>query len=221
MPQPRPNQCLHVKMEVMFDGGSRGNPGVAGAGAVVTCQQTQLMQVSSTTPTTQLVWYNRRVTKLRDYLGIRQTNNQAEYQGLCIGLKQAMDDLYHIIAETTTTTSTTTTTTTEWTNKEAMSIEFKVDCVVQGDSQLVINQVNGEYVCRNNGLKPYLSRVQEYVKSMANPHTFGGGDGDDNKNNDKNNIVISVNTRFEHVLREFNSVADGKALDVSFFFGIC
>ena len=120
-----------------------------------------------------------------------------------------MDDLYHIIAETTTTsTTTTTTTTTEWTNKEAMSIEFKVDCVVQGDSQLVINQVNGEYVCRNKGLKPYLSRVQEYVKSMANPHTFGG---DGNKNNHKNNIVISVNTRFEHVLREFNSVADGKA----------
>ena len=84
IPQPRPNQCLHVKMEIMFDGGSRGNPGVAGAGAVVTCQQTQLMQVSSTTPTTQLVWYDRRVTKLRDYLGIGQTNNQAEYQGLYV-----------------------------------------------------------------------------------------------------------------------------------------
>ena len=53
------------------DGASRGNPGPAGAGAV-------------------LVLGEGRVMRLGKYLGV-QTNNVAEYQGVIIGLEKALE----------------------------------------------------------------------------------------------------------------------------------
>ncbi|MGL6343117.1 MAG: reverse transcriptase-like protein, partial [Waterburya sp.] len=50
------------------------------------------------------------------YLGEKKTNNQAEYGGLLLGLRKALElEITHL--------------------------------VVFGDSQLIINQVNGEYAC--------------------------------------------------------------------------
>ncbi|MBU1154459.1 MAG: ribonuclease HI family protein [Proteobacteria bacterium] len=54
------------------DGGSRGNPGPAGAGAVLYDEQGQ------------------EVAALSRYLG-RTTNNEAEYQALLMGLRRAQE----------------------------------------------------------------------------------------------------------------------------------
>ena len=54
-----------------FDGGSRGNPGIAGSGAVIYDH------------TGKEVWHGY------NYVGGTNTNNQAEYDGLIVGLEQA------------------------------------------------------------------------------------------------------------------------------------
>lgn len=57
------------------DGGSRGNPGPAGYGVVITDQNRQ------------------KIATLNEFLG-RQTNNYAEYQGLLAALKYALQHGY-------------------------------------------------------------------------------------------------------------------------------
>ena len=53
-----------------FDGCSKGNPGRAGAGAVIYCNQTE-------------IWADAK------FVGARETNNVAEYTGLIMGLHEA------------------------------------------------------------------------------------------------------------------------------------
>lgn len=59
-----------------FGGGSRGNPGVAGSGAVL---------LVHTYDTSRIVWYGAK------YLGPLASNNVAEYEALLIGLHAAQD----------------------------------------------------------------------------------------------------------------------------------
>lgn len=59
-------------LRVFSDGAARGNPGPAGAGAVITDAKGNV------------------VARLGHYLG-RQTNNVAEYQGLLLGLRHAAE----------------------------------------------------------------------------------------------------------------------------------
>ena len=59
-------------LRVFSDGAARGNPGPAGAGAVITDAQGHVL------------------ARLGHYLG-RQTNNVAEYQGLLLGLRRAQE----------------------------------------------------------------------------------------------------------------------------------
>ena len=60
----------HRKLRVASDGAARGNPGPAGAGAVLFDEQGHVLE------------------RLGKFLG-RQTNNVAEYQGLLLGLRRA------------------------------------------------------------------------------------------------------------------------------------
>ena len=62
----------HRKLRVASDGAARGNPGPAGAGAVVFDEHGQVLE------------------RLGKFLG-RQTNNVAEYQGLLLGLRRAQE----------------------------------------------------------------------------------------------------------------------------------
>jgi ribonuclease HI len=61
-----------TELTIHADGAARGNPGPAGAGAVLTDMQGKI------------------VKEVCRYLG-ETTNNQAEYQALIIGLKEAKD----------------------------------------------------------------------------------------------------------------------------------
>jgi len=57
-----------MKIEIFTDGGSRGNPGIAGIGAVIKL--------------------NNQTRKYSQFLGDYKTNNEAEYQALIFALKK-------------------------------------------------------------------------------------------------------------------------------------
>lgn len=106
-----------------FDGGSRGNPGIAGAGMAIFDSESQL-----------------EIVGVFKYLDIA-SNNVAEYTALADGLELAREmGVKHII--------------------------------VEGDSQLVINQVNGVYKVKADHLKPLhqkaLSKSKEFVSFNLN-----------------------------------------------------
>jgi len=72
LPSSGPGVAAGNRIRVYSDGAARGNPGLAGAGAV-------------------LVEPNGRVVeRLGKFLGV-QTNNYAEYMGLLLGLKRAKE----------------------------------------------------------------------------------------------------------------------------------
>ena len=108
--------------KLYFDGCSKGNPGKAGAGAVIYKNNMEIFSISI-------------------FVGEKETNNVAEYTGLLIGLK------------------------------EAVKLEIK-DLVVNGDSQLVIKQMKGEYqVKAPNLIKLFTEAKQlegEFEKIMFN-----------------------------------------------------
>jgi ribonuclease HI len=73
LPLPEPKRAGPRNAVIVFsDGAARGNPGPAGAGAVLADQAGNV------------------IARLGRYLG-RQTNNVAEYEGLLLGLKHARE----------------------------------------------------------------------------------------------------------------------------------
>jgi ribonuclease HI len=85
-----------------FDGRSKGNPGLAGAGSVI-------------------YNYDKEIWAKSVFIGDKITNNEAEYTGLIIGLNEAINM-----------------------NIKSLSVE--------GDSMLVIKQMNGEYQVKSEKL---------------------------------------------------------------------
>lgn len=57
-----------MKIEIFTDGGSRGNPGLAGIGAVLNL--------------------DGKIKKYSEFIGENKTNNEAEYQALIFALKK-------------------------------------------------------------------------------------------------------------------------------------
>ena len=71
------NVDVYDKYILFFDGCSKGNPGKAGAGAVLyrtDPDQTDLLEI----------WASA------EFVGLKQTNNYAEYMGLILGLAEAV-----------------------------------------------------------------------------------------------------------------------------------
>jgi ribonuclease HI len=162
LPSPQPptpffetsSSTSTISVHISFDGGSRGNPGVAGAGAEVITRY-----LSTTAPkveqSNQKVLAARRVIQRRKkvhhrhYLNAHSTNNQAEYQGAICGLQQTFNDLV------------------EYARGQNLAREaFPVDLILQGDSKLVINQLKGVYQCRNSNLIPCYRQCMNLVAEM-------------------------------------------------------
>lgn len=99
-----------------FDGCSKGNPGLAGAGAVIYLN-------------------NREIWTESIFVGEKATNNYAEYSGLLLGLEKALE------------------------------LEVNV-LLVQGDSQLVINQMNGDYNCSSPNLIELYNKSKDIAKKF-------------------------------------------------------
>lgn len=101
-----------------FDGGSRGNPGIAGAGMVLYDSETRAE-----------VWCGMK------FLGDGFTNNQAEFCGLVTGVKCAL----------------------------ALGVRH---IVVQGDSQLILRQISGEYKVKSPSLKSYYTEAMRVIEGF-------------------------------------------------------
>jgi ribonuclease HI len=117
-----------------FDGCSKGNPGMAAAGAVLYKNDNE-------------IWTGSK------FLGYKETNNYAEYMGLIIGLNQAIE----------------------------MNIN---ELNVEGDSMLIIKQMNGQYKVNSSNL------IEVHKLAM--------------------NLKSKFKTiKFTHIYREKNNRADG------------
>lgn len=113
------------KIYVNTDGGSRGNPGVAGCGAVVSSSDGQILK------------------KAFKSLGTT-TNNEAEYQGVILGLE---------------------------TVKKFFSGEQlkEIEVIVRMDSELVCRQLTGVYQIKEERLYPYFMKIWNFkVKDIPN-----------------------------------------------------
>ena len=106
--------CKRENWLLQFDGGSRGNPGTAGAGAVLYTLHDDGDENNVIKKTEKWAGYF--------YIG-NTTNNVAEYMGLIEGLKQAI----------------------------VLDIKY---IEIEGDSQLVISQLNGIYRVKHSNLIP-------------------------------------------------------------------
>lgn len=95
---------------LQFDGASKGNPGKAGAGAVIYLNNNE-------------IWNGSK------YIGNNFTCNYAEYYGLIMGLEEAF-------------------------NRNIKNIN------VEGDSQLVINQLNGKFQVKSQNLIDLYTRAK-------------------------------------------------------------
>ena len=123
---------------MLFDGGSRGNPGRAGAGAHILMPLEMLGfgehnsgalmrgfdERRDLYPQYREVWHDSA------FLGERVTNNEAEYRGLIMGLEAAASQMHRTLD-------------------------------VYGDSQVVINQMKGLYKIKAPNLVPLYERARE------------------------------------------------------------
>ena len=144
---------------LQFDGGSRGNPGIAGAGYTIYDSSPFHSSPSSSSNT------NIKEVKSGSYfVGFSSTNNEAEYLALIKGLECCQKlGIKHVIA--------------------------------QGDSALVVNQVNKAWKCKKQNLQKLLQDVNEII---------------DIKGRDSKEIKSSSFQSFQiqHIPRELNRRAD-------------
>lgn len=105
-----------ISLNLYTDGASRGNPGHAGAGAVLTDAKGVV------------------VATAKKYLG-RCTNNVAEYQALIIGLEEAL-------------------------RLHCRRLQIFLD------SELLVNQINGSYRVKNEGLKVLMQSVRKLLSFL-------------------------------------------------------
>ena len=156
-----------VQITIHFDGGSRGNPGIAGAGA-------EVVIIKNTTP---LI-----ITKylIRQFCGMRETNNHAEYQGLISGLEHARTLLSELTEVPSSVTSL----------PSSMSKPL-FNLQVFGDSNLIIQQLRGNWQCKNDNIRPLYLRCQRLIHEI--------------RQIDKSK---SSNVSFDHIYREQNKIAD-------------
>ena len=128
-----PKLYSKIAFRMNFDGCSKGNPGLCGAGAAIYHDNDE-------------IWGGTL------FVGVNATNNRAEYSGLILGLQKALE----------------------------MNIK---ELHVQGDSQLVINQMTGKYKYNSPNLLDLYDTAKTLEKRFIKVH-------------------------YEHILRNFNKRAD-------------
>ena len=181
-----------IVITVYFDGGARGNPGVAGAGAVITSQ-------INGEDTSQVV-------KIRQYCGPNATNNVAEYTGLLLGLRTAKDFAEKYWRDMSKTKTGASAAAVSLTSSVRATPPIDIRINIRGDSDLIIKQMNGQYKCKNAKLMPLYDdcrSIASQLKMMehANLNVQGGDAG----------MKCRVSIDMSHVYRNDNKVADALA----------
>lgn len=126
----RPNgkaatSVVNLTYEIVFDGGSLGNPGQGYGSYVIRCG-------------------NEEIERRRLDFGDRVTNNQAEYRTLIA----ALESLLRLVG----------------------AGAGQTNVIVGGDSQLVINQVNGSWKVKHADLQPLRQRAADLLSRFGSRH---------------------------------------------------
>eukprot|EP00978_Attheya_sp_CCMP212_P024665 scaffold77843_cov52-Attheya_sp.AAC.4 len=135
-----PNVDASLEIIIYFDGGSRGNPGVAGSGAHVAVTATNYNNPNGTATTKACSW------EIREYIGNKATNNVAEYRGVLSGLKCAQREAEAFAKD----------------HKRRWNVQVKV----YGDSNLIINQLLGSNACKSPSIRPLYEQSLQIVNDM-------------------------------------------------------
>ncbi|MFZ2886427.1 MAG: ribonuclease HI family protein [Minisyncoccia bacterium] len=106
------------KVTIYTDGGARGNPGPAGAGAVI--------------------HHDGKTTEIKQFVGEHRTNNWAEYEAVEIALGRALE-----------------------LGLKGRDIDFKLD------SQLIVEQMKGNYKIKDPGLKEQAADVHSLLGNFG------------------------------------------------------
>ncbi len=122
---PLPGLAPEQPITIVFDGGSKGNPGL-GYGSYA------------------MRWPGQPQQIVQLQFGDGMTNNEAEYDTLVAAIEGVLKRLRDIKADPTTA---------------------NVD--IRGDSQLVINQVKGEWKCSEERLRPRRDRVRSLLRELG------------------------------------------------------
>ena len=142
---PFKNRAAQFCIDMHFDGGSRGNPGVAGSGAeVIVVNNTALHPI-----TTKYL--------IREFCGNKETNNYAEYYGLIAGLKQAKEVISELFGNNDVLPSLPLVVTD---SKPLVKLQ------VYGDSNLIIQQLKGKWKCKHESLKPLYHQCQRLIADI-------------------------------------------------------
>ena len=130
-----------------FDGGSRGNPGVAGSGAHIVIsrrvspeeeeEEEHKDNTNNYVQTGRTVVVTRSTIRLQRFLQGCQTNNQAEYWGLITGLECIYEQLVQQEPIWNKTTKNH--------NNSNTRRPRTLSLTIQGDSKLVVQQMNGAW----------------------------------------------------------------------------
>jgi ribonuclease HI len=159
-PKPVPRELESMaaaptqRLVIRSDGGARGNPGVAGSGAVVISTFTGKVVASS-----------------YSYIGDRETNNTAEYRAMGLALRLI----------------------------KQLNLPFSRVQAIEGDSNLVISQLKGEWKVD----KPHLALEKEKIGNLA--QELSGIEGWGPTPADAQRKFVSL---LAHTRRENNSDAD-------------
>lgn len=158
-----------LQIYLFFDGGSRGNPGISGSGSYL-----KIIRKNKKDDCNPLV----KDVNVSHYCGSNCTNNIAEYTGLLEGLKQAVIEVESFC--------------------KSKPLNVQISVTVKGDSNLIINQMNGIWQIKDLQLKKIhvecmalVQRMKDVVQSLDGTSTFS----------------IS----YTHIYRKDNSIADGFA----------
>lgn len=103
----------------------------------------------------------KTVLEFSEYIG-ETTNNQAEYKAII----RALEEVKKII-------------------NTILSSKFHILCSM--DSQLIVEQLNGRYKIKNEGLKPLYNQTQELITELEK---------------------MDIKINFQHITREQNQEAD-------------
>jgi len=189
------NYDSSIHIQIWFDGGSRGNPGIAGAGAYVITTATYQTKPSKYSGEGDGNHTRKRMAKIRKYCGNSFTNNHAEYTGLIEGLKQAKASIDEFFD-----------------GKVGATAPTKVSVDIKGDSNLVINQVSGAFSCGKDsplkGLNAECIKLTNTIKGMDNSQVRNSSSSN-SSNTSYNNCTVDMTML--HVYRDSNAIADGLA----------
>ena len=217
-----------ISIQINFDGGSRGNPGIAGAGAEIIIRYIKVVEIlvpskqngatsrKGTTNSKKEIIERRKKIHYRYYLGGHNqkfTNNQAEYQGVICGIRRVIQELRRYQNE-------------QRQQRQQLQqqqqrqqqqqdnyndlsssssspynndVIIPVNIVIQGDSKLIIQQLKGAYQCKSQNIIPYYNEYQDCMKELLLLM--------DGKNTNTNNNKMKTKTKEEEIIiMKINSI---------------